>query len=267
MQDSVEYLKHLADLYLLPFGLRLIIAVCVFYVGRTIARALLKAADMAMERSSIDVSLRKFLRDLAYAVMMIAIVIAALDTLGVKTTAVIAVLGAMGLAVGLALQGSLSNFAAGVMLIILRPYKVTDLVVIGKYLGRVEAIRVFNTVLITGDNREIIIPNGQIIAAPIENLTALGQRRIDLVVTVTDARDLYAVKQMLEQVVKADDRVRAAPAPAIHVAEVTESGVKVHLRPWTHVDMYDAVAADTMEKVKDKLGAAGLKFTVALPPS
>ena len=126
---------------------------------------LVKTFQGVMERAKIDVSLRKFLGDVGYAVMLLAVVIAALDTLGIKTTAVLAVLGAAGLAVGLALQGSLSNFAAGVMLIVLRPYKVSDIVVIGKYLGRIYAIKVFNTVMITSDYREITIPNGQIIAA------------------------------------------------------------------------------------------------------
>jgi small conductance mechanosensitive channel len=265
MQDSLDYLHNFADVYLLPFGLRVVIALAIFTIGRIIARGLLRGIDLAMERSSIDVSLRKFLRDVAYAVMMVAVIVAALDTVGVKTTAVIAVLGAAGLAIGLALQGSLSNFAAGVMLIMLRPYKVTDLVQIGKYAGRVDAIRVFNTILITADNREITIPNGQIIAAPIENLTALGQRRVDLVVTVTDARDLYAVKQLLEAAVKDDTRIRATPPPAIDLAEITDTGVKMYLRPWTSAESYDAVAADTMSKVKDKLTGAGMKFTVTLP--
>ena len=135
--------------------------------------------------------------------MLVAVVIAALDALGVETTAVIAVLGAAGLAIGLALQGSLSNFAAGVMLIVLRPYKVGDLVTIGKYLGRVEAIRVFHTMLITGDNREVTIPNGQIIAQPIENLTVLGAGGS----TSSSASPRHRpppVRQLLEGVVLAD---------------------------------------------------------------
>jgi len=261
---DVDYLKFLADEYLLPFGIRLLIAFLIFMVGRTIARALLRGFDRLMERSKIDVSLRKFLGDVSYAVLFVAVVVAALDTLDVKTTAVVAVLGAAGLAVGLALQGSLSNFAAGVMLILLRPYKVTDLVVIGKYLGRVDAIKVFHTILITGDNREITIPNGQIIAAPIENLTALGRRRVDFVVSVQQATDLYKVKQMLEAAVLADQRVSAAPPPAIDVAEITDSAIKLYLRPWTTMENYNAVSADTMERIKTAMESAGMKYSVAL---
>ena len=127
-----------AQAHLVPLALRVLVALIIFIAGRQISRLVLRALDRFMERSRVDVSLRKFIGDLAYAVLLVSVIIAALDTLGVKTTAVVAVLGAAGLAIGLALQGSLSNFAAGVMLIVLRPYKVTDLVVLGKYVGRVE---------------------------------------------------------------------------------------------------------------------------------
>ncbi len=269
MSDSVdlEYLKHLATVYLVPFGIRLLIAFIVFMVGRTIARALLRGLDRLMERSKLDVSLRKFLGDVTYAVLFVAVIIAALDTLGVKTTAVVAVLGAAGLAVGLALQGSLSNFAAGVMLILLRPYKVGDLVVIGKYMGRVDAIKVFHTIVITGDHREITIPNGTIIAAPIENLTVLGRRRVDLVVSVQQTTDLFKVKQMLEAAVLADQRVSAAPPPTIDVAEISDSAIKLYLRPWTTMEHYHGVSADTMERIKTAMESAGMKFSVVLQPA
>jgi len=267
-ESAFGYLRFVADNYLLPFGLRIIIGIVVFYIGRTIARALLKAFDRVMDRSRLDVSLRKFLHDLVYAVSMVAVVIATLDTVGVKTTALLAVLGAAGLAIGLALQGSLSNFAAGVMLILLRPYKISDMVTLGvgavKYTGRVEAIKVFHTILITPDNREITIPNGQIITGAIENLTVLGRRRIDLVVRVTDARDLGQLRTSLESVVLADPRVHAEPAPVVELAEVSDNTVRLNLRPWTSADNYHAVAADAMERLKETLVAAGLKFSVVL---
>src|SRR5262245_25727289 len=137
MADSLDYIKYITDAYLLPTGLRLLVAALVFLVGRMVAKTVMRMLGRMMDRGKVDVSLRKFLTDVGYAVLLVAIIIVALDTVGIKTTAVLAVLGAAGLAVGLALQGSLSNFAAGVMLIVLRPYKVSDVVVIGKYLGRV----------------------------------------------------------------------------------------------------------------------------------
>jgi len=264
MTLSLEYLQYLADAYLLPFGLRILVALVVFLVGRILARAVTSGFHRLMERSKLDVSLRKFLGDLVYAIALVAVVIASLDSLGIETTAVVAVIGAAGLAIGLALQGSLSNFAAGVMLIVLRPYKVGDLVTIGKYLGRVEAIKVFHTVLVTGDYREVTIPNAQIIAAPIENLTVLGRRRLDLVVSVNQASDLHQVRQLLEGVVLADKRVQAAPPPTIDVAEITDSAIKLHLRPWTTVEHFSQVATDTMERIKTTMETAGLKFSVTL---
>ncbi|HEU0033484.1 MAG TPA: mechanosensitive ion channel domain-containing protein [Kofleriaceae bacterium] len=266
MSRISEYAELIADRYLLPLGLRILVAILIFYVGRLIAKALIRTFDRVMETSKLDVSLRRFLHDLLYAVMLVAVVIAALDAVGVETTAVIAVLGAAGLAVGLALQGSLSNFAAGVMLVVLRPYKVGDLVVIAKYNGRVDAIKIFNTVIITDDNREITIPNGQIITAPIENLTVLGRRRVDLVITVTDPKELSRVKQLLEETVRADPRVHVSPAPSIEVLEVTEWAVKLVLRPWTDVTSYTLVAAESMERLRDALAGAGLKFSVRIAP-
>jgi small conductance mechanosensitive channel len=264
---STADLEAIARTHLLPLGLNILVALVIFIVGRQIARILSRALDRMMERSSVDVSLRKFLGDVVYAVMLVAVIIAALDAVGVRTTAVIAVLGAAGLAIGLALQGSLSNFAAGVMLIVLRPYKVGDLVTIGKYLGRIEAIRVFQTILITLDHREVTIPNGQIITQPIENLSALGRRRVDLIVSVAQATDLSRVRELLENVIVADPRIQQSPAPTIDIAEITDTGVKLYMRPWTSVENYTKVASDTMERIKASMESAQLKYSVSLQAS
>ena len=257
-------ISQFAEDHLLPLGLRILIALAVFVVGRFIARTIIRGLQRLMERSNLDVSLRKFLSDLVYAVSLVAIVIASLDTLGVKTTAVVAVLGAAGLAVGLALQGSLSNFAAGVMLIVLRPYKVGDLVTIGKYMGRVEAIKIFHTILITADYREITIPNGQIIIAPIENLTVLGRRRVDLVVSINQAADLREVRTLIEKALLAEQWVQSSPPPSIDVAEITDAMVRLHVRPWTASDHVGDVATETMEALKDVMASSGIKFSIAL---
>jgi small conductance mechanosensitive channel len=263
MTITLHDLEQFADVYLLPLGLKILFAFVIFVAGRWIARNVLRLLDKLMERSSVDISLRKFLGDVAYAVLLVTVVIAALDTVGIKTTAVIAVLGAAGLAVGLALQGSLSNFAAGVMLIVLRPYKVGDQVTIGKYLGRVDAIRVFQTILITADNREITIPNGQIIAQPIENMTVLGRRRIDFVVTVNHPADLAKLRALLEGAVRGDGRCEQI-APLVQVAEITDANVKLWLRPWTSHEEYAEIATSLMERLKATMEHANLKFSVAL---
>jgi small conductance mechanosensitive channel len=264
MDVTVADLEAFARVHLLPLGLKLLVALIIFIVGRQVAKIVLRALAGMMERSGMDVSLRKFLGDVVYAVMLVAVVIAALDALGVQTTAVLAVLGAAGLAIGLALQGSLSNFAAGVMLIVLRPYRVGDLVTIGKYLGRVEAIRVFQTIMITLDHREVTIPNGQIITQPIENLSALGRRRVDLVVTVAHGPDLGHVKTLLESVAAADPRIQQTPPPTIDLAEINETHMKLAFRPWTSVENYSKVASDAMERVKSTLETEKLKYSVSL---
>lgn len=267
MDITAADLEAFARTHLIPLGLNILVALIIFIAGRQIAKLLLRGLDGMMERSSMDMSLRKFLRDVVYAVMLVAIIIAALDAVGVKTTAVVAVLGAAGLAIGLALQGSLSNFAAGVMLIVLRPYKVGDLVTIGKYLGKVDAIRVFQTILVTLDHREVTIPNGQIIAQPIENLSALGRRRVDLIVSVAQSTELAHVRGLLESVIAADPRIQQSPPPTIDIAEITDVGVKLHFRPWTSVENYTKVASDTMERIKATMEGAQLKYTVTMQVS
>jgi small conductance mechanosensitive channel len=257
-------MQELADAYLVPLAVRILAAAAIVVLGHLVARQLAIALERVMESARADISLRKFLRDVAYATMLVAVVIAALDALGVETTAMIAVLGAAGLAIGLALQGSLSNVAAGVMLIVLRPYKVGDVVTIGKYQGRVEAIRVFHTVLVTADNREIAIPNAQAISQPIENQTVLGRRRIELVVRVSDVSDLAPVKQLIEEVLLADPRLHPAPEPAIEVTEVTERSATFCVRPWTSTEVHRVFAAELIERLREVLAAAELRFAISL---
>jgi len=264
MTITLDDVLKWADEFLVPIGIKLLFALVILLVGLWISRAIMRALDRVMDRSKVDISLRKFIGSVAYAALFVVVVIAALDTVGVKTTAVVAVLGAAGLAIGLALQGSLSNFAAGVMLIVLRPYKVTDTVVIGKYTGVVDAIKVFHTVLITFDNREITIPNGQIIAAPIENLTVLGRRRIDLIVSVTQVSSLAQVREILAGVIAAEDRFHKTPAPSIAIAAVTDTVIQLQVRPWTTCADYSKVTSDTMEKIKTAMDGAGVKYAVAL---
>jgi small conductance mechanosensitive channel len=261
---SLDSLGKLAEAYLLPFGTRVLVSVVVFFAGRAVARLLVRGLVRLMERGRVDVSLAKFLSDVIYAILLVVVVTASLDTLGVRTTAVLAVLGAAGLAIGLALQSSLSNFAAGVMLIVLRPYRVGDHVVIGKHIGRVDAIKVFHTFLVCEDNREVIIPNGQIIAAPIENMTTRGTRRIDMAVSVASGADVRQVRELLEAVVLSDRRVLPEPSPTVALIEVTETGTKLMMRPWTTTEDYRELVPDLVERVRDSLDAQQLKFSIQL---
>lgn len=263
---SLADLRAFTDTYVLPFGLRLLMALVIFVIGRWIAKMLLRLFNRGLSKSRMDASLQKFLGDILYAAMFSVVALASLDSLGVKTTAVVAVLGAAGIAVGLALQGTLSNFAAGVMLILMRPYKIGDLVAIGKYVARVDSIRLFSTVLVTADSREVSIPNGQIIAQPIENLTVLGRRRIDLVVTINQPTELPKIKDAIAAALK-DDRVFEDPVAGVELTEVTDASAKLFVRPWTSNADYSKVQVETIEKIKQALEGAGVKFaiTTAVP--
>lgn len=263
MEITVESVRAFVEAHVVPVAFDLLLGITLFVVGRWIARWVVRAASRLMQ-DRVDISLQKFLADMLYAILLVAVVTISLDTIGIKTTAVIAVIGAAGLAVGLALQGSLSNFAAGVMIIVLRPYKVGDTVVIGKYTGRVEAIKVFHSILVTADHREITIPNGQIIAQPIENMTVLGMRRVDIIVTVAHGVDLRQVKRDLEQILGSDVRIALSPGPSIELYEVGSEALKIHVRPWTAVENFAPVAVDTIERIRERFGAAGYQYTAVV---
>ena len=257
---SVEKAKQLAEEYLIPFGLNLLMAVLVFYIGRMVARIIVKAVDKLMTKSEMDESLRKFVTDLAYAMLMVVVVIAALDRLGVKTTAAVAVLGAAGLAIGLALQGSLGNFASGVMIILFKPYKVGDVISVAGHTGGVDAIKVFVTILVTPDNRQIAIPNGQITGGSIVNLTARGTRRIDLVAGIGYDDDIKLAKQTLEEILAADDRILKDPAPQVAVSELADSSVNFVVRPWVNSADYWDVMFDVTEAIKLTFDEKGISI-------
>ncbi len=257
---SMEYLKYLTNTYLVPFGINLIIALVVFFIGRAVARLIVRVLDRLFERSKLDVSLRKFVLDLAYGVMLAIVVIAALDRLGVKTTAAIAVLGALGLAVGFALQGSLGNFAAGVMIMVFKPYKVGDLITAAGHTGKVDAVKVFVTELKTPDNRRILIPNGQITGGSIENMTGDGIRRIDMTFGIAYGDDLHKAKKMIQDVLDADPRILKEPAHQVAVAELGDNSVNFVVRPWVNVDDYWGVMFDTLERLKDAADQNGINI-------
>ncbi len=257
---SVEYFQFLATTYVVPFAINLVIAAIVFIVGRVAARAVVKFLDKVLVRARLDESLRKFLTDLTYAMLLMVVVIAALDRLGVKTTAAVAVLGAAGLAVGLALQGSLGNFASGVLIVLFKPYKVGDFVSVAGKMGTVEVVKIFNTILTTPDNVEIIIPNGQITGGVIENFSARDTRRIDLVIGVSYGDDLKKAREVLESVVKAESRILAEPATTIAVAELADSSVNFVVRPWVKATEYWPTRFALTENIKLALDEAGISI-------
>jgi small conductance mechanosensitive channel len=235
-------------------------AIVILIIGRIVTSVITSAIKRLMLRSKVDETLIKFVVSLTRIALMIFVVLAALSTLGVKTTSFIAVIGAAGLAIGFALQSSLSNFASGFMLIIFRPFKAGDYVEAGGTSGSVEAIQIFNTILKTPDNKMVIIPNSSITGDNITNYSSQENRRIDMVFGIGYNDDLKKAKQILERLIAGDSRILKDPAPVVAVSELADSSVNFIVRPWVNTADYWVVYWDLIEKVKLTFDAEGISI-------
>ena len=239
---------------------RIAVSLLIGLVGLWIARLLSKALDRVMLRFGVEQILRDFLRNIAYVVGLVVVFVAALDSLGVPTTSLLAVLGAAGLAVGLALKDSLSNIASGVMLIVLRPFRAGDAVHIAGQDGIVESVRIFQTVLRAFENHDIILPNSQITTAPIINYTARNQRRIDIPVGVGYGDDIRRVRDVLLGIAKANPQVLDDPATDVLVTGLGESSVNLLLRAWVATPDFVTTRSDLTEAIHRDFGQAGVSI-------
>lgn len=242
------------------WGLKLLGAVLILLFGVWLARHLTKVLDRAFERAHMEATLRGFLRNIAYATMLVIVVVAALQSLGVPTTSVMAALGAAGLAIGLALKDSLSNIASGVMLIVQRPFHVGDMVQAAGIEGTVEQVRVFQTRMRTVDNRSVIIPNSLITTAPIINFTANSKRRVDIKVGVGYQDDLRVARETLLALADEHPKVLREPKPEVLVMTLSESSVDLELRAWVATDDLVRVRSELTEGVRDRLIGKGLNI-------
>ena len=207
----------------LDFLLSLAAAIAIFVIGRIVIRFIVSGMRKGMQRQRVDRTLETFICNIVQIGLLIVVLLMALGTLGVQTSSFVAVLGAAGLAVGLALQGSLSNFAAGVLIVFFRPYKAGDYIEAAGVSGTVEEVQILTTILNTPDNKRIIVPNGQVMAGVITNYSANDTRRVDLVVGVSYGNDLHRVRTALEELVAADERILPEPACTIAVLELGRS--------------------------------------------
>ncbi len=246
--------------YVVPWGLKVLLAVIIFLVGKWIARRLANVISRVMEKSKLDVILIKFFSDIAYWVLLVAVALAALDQLGVNVTSLLAIVGAAGLAVGLAMKDSLANFAAGVMLIIFRPFSIGDFVDAGGVSGTVESLGLFCTVMKTPDNKKIIVPNSGIFGGNIVNVSANPTRRVDLVIGIGYGDDIKKAKDIIEKIFAQDERILKDPAPVVAVGELADSSVNFNVRPWVNKDDYWAVYSDLLEKIKLEFDAQGVSI-------
>jgi small conductance mechanosensitive channel len=238
----------------------ILFAIAIVLIGRIVVKWIVKLVRKLMVRSDIDPLLINFASSIINALLLLFVFIAALDQLGVDTTSLVAVIGAAGLAIGLALQGSLQNFAAGVMLIVFRPFKVGDFVEAGGQAGVIEQISIFSTTMKSGDNKEIIVPNGQIYSGAITNVSAKETRRIDLVFGIGYDDDMLKAKEIMERILLSHELVLAEPAPAVAVAELADSSVNFNVRPWVKSGDYWKVRSAIIEQVKLAFDEEGISI-------
>jgi len=252
-----EMLAMVTDLGV-EYGIKLIAAIAIFLIGKMAANWVKRMVSRVMKKGGVDQIIIGFTSSIAYIAMMAFVVVAALGQLGIQTTSFIAILGAAGLAVGLALQGSLANFAAGFLMIIFRPFKVGDFVEAAGVSGKVDAIHIFTTTLTTPDNKTIIIPNGKIGNDSIINYSTQATRRVDLTVGVAYDADLKEVRSVLEDIISKDERIMSDPEHQIAVSELADNSVNFVVRLWVKSTDYWGVFFDTNESVKLRFDDAGI---------
>ena len=244
-------------------GLSLILALAILVIGRQIVKILIRVITVALEKSKTEHTVRIFVTNLLNTLLMIVVFIAAINQLGIETTSIIAILGAAGLAIGLALQGSLANFAAGILIVVYRPYKVGDYIEAGSHAGTVKDIQIFSTVLTTPDNKIVVVPNGSIMNASIVNYSGQKTRRIDIIASCSYEDDIDKVKLVLEDIIKNESRILKDPKPQIAVSELADSSVNFIVRPWVNSSDVLSVKYSLLEQIKKRFDKEG--FSIPYP--
>ncbi len=255
-----DMLISIQNEYILPWGINILTALAVFIVGRIVIGLVMGLVKKLLQKSKMDNMLINFISSILSSLLLLFVIVASLDQLGVNTSSLIAIVGAAGLAIGLSLQDSLKNFAAGVLLVVFRPFKEGHFIEAAGVSGVVESISIFNTVMRTGDNREVIVPNGPIYGGVITNFSKRDTRRIDMVFGIGYDADLLKAKTLLAEILSEDSRILPEPASVIAVSELADSSVNFVVRPWVNTADYWAVLWDTTEKVKLRFDAAGISI-------
>nr|WP_321234346.1 mechanosensitive ion channel domain-containing protein [uncultured Psychroserpens sp.] len=245
---------------LVDFGPKVLAAIAIWIIGSFIIKSILKGIRKVMDKKEYDESLKKFLLNLLSWILKIVLIVVVLGTVGIETTSFAAILAAAGLAIGLALQGSLANFAGGVLIMIFKPIKIGDLIEAQGELGVVKEIEIFTTKLLTPTNKEVIIPNGALSNGNIVNYSTEGKLRVDLTFGVGYDSDIKQTKDVLMNVLTSNPKVLKDPAPSVNVSELADSSVNFAVRPWSTVADYWDVYFETHENVKIALDAAGIEI-------
>jgi small conductance mechanosensitive channel len=259
-QDTIEQAVDSAIPVVTTYGMQIIGAIIILILGRIVAGILAKLVSKALDRAKTDPSLRGFLVSLVKIGVMVFAVVAALAKFGIQTTSFIAVLGAAGLAIGLALQGSLANFASGVMILVFRPFRVGDLIEVAGKLGIVTDISIFVTTINSLDHKKIIIPNGSITSDVIVNVNGNGIRRVDLTAGISYSDDMEKAKQICMDILTSHPKVLQDPEPTVAVFEMADSSVNLVVRPWCQGDDYWNVWFEVTQAIKDRFDEAGVSI-------
>jgi small conductance mechanosensitive channel len=256
MEKIMETLVDFATTY----GISVIGAILVLIIGRIVAGWARKLVRKMLKKTDVDQAIVSFLGSLVYYGIIIFAAVSALDKFGVETASLVAVLGAAGFAIGFALQGSLSNFAAGIMLLVFRPYKIGDVIDAAGVVGKVSEMRLFTTIVYTPDNIKIIIPNSKLFGDTIKNITAEDTRRVDMVVGIGYDSDIPKAMKIMQDLLEKDDRVLAEPATQIAVSELADCSVNFVVRPWCATGDYWGIKFDFNEAVKKAFDAEGIEI-------
>ncbi len=245
---------------IVEFAPKILAAILIWIIGNWVIKMVMKGVKKAMTRANYEDSLKKFLLNLLNWIFKIVLILVVLGTVGVETTSFAAILAAAGLAIGMALQGSLGNFAGGVLIMIFKPFKIGDLIEAQGEIGAVKEIEIFTTKLTGLSNKEIIIPNGALSNGNIINYTTEGTRRVDLVFGVSYDADIKQTKEVLMNVLTSNPKVLKEPAPAVTVLELADSSVNFAVRPWSKAEDYWSVYFEVTENTKEALDAAGIEI-------
>jgi small conductance mechanosensitive channel len=256
MDKFIEAINTFASVYLI----KVVAAILIFLIGMWLSRKISKIIARIIKKQNVDMTLVGFLQSLSYFTLLTIVIMAAIAQLGINITSFMAILGAAGLAVGLALKDSLSNFASGVMLAIFRPFKVGDFVTAGGATGSIEKITIFNTIMNTPDNQRIIVPNGNITSNLITNVTANETRRVDLVIGISYDDNIGKAKEILERILNSEEKLLKDPPYTIAVSELADSSVNIVVRPWVNTGDYWAVYFALTEKIKTTFDSEGISI-------
>jgi small conductance mechanosensitive channel len=240
--------------------LGILVAILTLVIGRWLAKVITRYASRSMERAQVDSMVVRFLQTLIYIGLMVAVVIAALNAAGIHTTSLTALLASAGVAIGLALKDSLANLAAGVMILIFKPYRVSDFVEAAGTSGSVQEVSIFNTILHTADNVRVIVPNSAVISGTIKNYSANDLRRVDLVAAIGYEDNIGVARDILMDIMTSHPLVLSDPQPSVDVLELADSSVNLAVRPWAGTDDYGQVRSEVLEQMKLRFDEAGISM-------